>query len=114
MCQSRELFVAIADQVPRGMPSRPEDLELDWIFPMGWYSTRISVVPGTHHPLLNQYEIFVSRDDVSSYFNESVARAYDRPWYGNILVARYASRDTLRIAHILPGEKSMIDVIVGA
>lgn len=114
MRDSRDVFVPVTADVPSGVSFTPEDLSLGWAFPDGWFSSRISVVPGTEYPLVNHYRIFVSRDDINSYFNQSVARAYDRPWYGNIVVAKYARGDLPKLAHVAVGERCVIDVIVGA
>lgn len=114
MPDSSEIFIPIAPSVPSGASFSPDDLSLGWVFPDGWYSSRISVVPGTEYPLANHYRIFVSQDDVTSYLNQSVARVYDRPWYGNIVVAKYARRGLYKLAHVSVGERCVIDVIVGA
>lgn len=111
---SKEVHLPVEEAAPEVPPFYPEDLVLERIFPAGSYSSRISVVPGTACPLTNHYRIFVSRDDVTSILNRAVARTFDRPWYGNIVVTKYSSGDRSKLIHVTPGEKDVIDVIVGA
>lgn len=111
---SKEVHLPVEDAAPEVPPFYPEDLDMDRIFPVGSYSTRVSVVPGTSCALDHHYRIFVSRDDVTSLLNRSVALTFDKPWYGNIVVTKHAARDKDKLIHVTSGEKDLIDVIVGA
>lgn len=84
------------------------------VFPNGALSLRINTFPGTNHRLENHFRIFVSKYKEPAPANSCIKHKFGLLWAGNVVVAKYARRDSDILIHIDSLETDMIDALVEA
>lgn len=95
---------------------RLEDLDLDAVFPCGYYTQRFYTAPGTPSVKLdNAYEILTSRVDELARPNHSVVTRFQRKWIGNIVVVKLSKRngESGCLIQIPAVDRNFVDLLVG-
>lgn len=73
----------------RGNQIHVEDTDLDWFFPNGFISFRMSTVPGNGFPLTNDFRVFISAEYDLATSNKCIDKQFSQTWRGNIVVGKY-------------------------
>lgn len=93
----------------------PHNLNLSSIFPAGYYSIKLTYIPGTSYPLANGMRLFVSHQNDMRALNGAVESIFNQRWFGNILVVKYGKRIGGReqAIHAQQYDANLLDVVVG-
>lgn len=85
-------------------------------FPHGHRVRKVKRLPGTNFELEHTYQIYFSRDEISSITNHCVARRFDQHWLGDIIVVKRGRADPFQVLEMTrsSGEMELVDIIVSA
>ncbi|KAF6758164.1 hypothetical protein DFP72DRAFT_845131 [Ephemerocybe angulata] len=89
-----------------------ENIDLRDLFPYGGLSVLMCTNPGSGNPLPYAYRIFVDNFATPRPINRSVDAMFDRPWIGNVVVAKYAKTSTAARPSFTSMPRAEADIMV--
>ena len=89
-----------------------EDVNVARWFPHGARYIRITTVPATNFPLVNDYTLVTSAIPLYAPANRSISQTLGVELKGNVVVLRHSAPRPMRITNIHPAERRLIDLVI--
>ncbi|KAF6742128.1 hypothetical protein DFP72DRAFT_1082577 [Ephemerocybe angulata] len=89
-----------------------ENLDLRDLFPYGGLSVFFCTNPGSGNPLPSAYRIFVDNFATPRPINRAIDARFDRPWIGNVVVAKYSKSSTCKKPSFVSIPRPEADIVV--
>ena len=90
-----------------------DDLDLVKWFPAGsLHHLRVSRIPGTRCALENDLGILYVGQEQTMKSNKAVRAQFGERWRGNIVVVKYAARDSQRLINMCGTDASLVNAVV--